>query len=141
METKKYQNNEITVTWEPSKCIHSAECFKGLPRVFNPRLKPWINLEGSETDRIIKQIDKCPSGAISYVHNVETTNEKLKEQDEVLKVKVMPGGPLILQGNFILEHLNEAQVSKDKITALCRCGQSLNKPFCDGSHRKIEFDK
>ncbi len=63
---KKYSNGEVTVVWRPGMCIHSAICFKGLSEVFDPRRRPWITLEQSTTDKIIEQIKKCPSGALSY---------------------------------------------------------------------------
>ncbi len=66
---KKYSNEDITIVWQPDKCIHSTKCWKGetgLLSVFNPKIKPWINPEGASTDRIIEQINTCPSGALSY---------------------------------------------------------------------------
>jgi uncharacterized Fe-S cluster protein YjdI/CDGSH-type Zn-finger protein len=142
MESKTYTNNDITVTWQPSKCVHSAVCFKGLPRVFNPNKKPWITLSNSDTARIIKQIDQCPSGAISYVKNHETENSVSHEahQEGLIKIKVTPAGPLLIQGNFLLERDENTALINSKITAFCRCGHSKNKPYCDGSHRNIEFD-
>ncbi|MFY8021273.1 MAG: (4Fe-4S)-binding protein, partial [Bacteroidia bacterium] len=41
---KTYETDEISVTWKPSLCSHSTKCWKGLVDVFNPRLKPWIDL-------------------------------------------------------------------------------------------------
>ncbi|MEI9934207.1 MAG: (4Fe-4S)-binding protein [Ferruginibacter sp.] len=67
IETHKYSNHEITVIWKPNMCIHSTHCFSGLLEVFDPRKKPWIDLTKAETNRIIEQIKKCPSGALSYV--------------------------------------------------------------------------
>jgi uncharacterized Fe-S cluster protein YjdI len=66
---KTYTNGEITVLWKPGVCIHSAKCVQGLGEVFNVNARPWINMSGSETSRIIKQVDECPSGALSYVRN------------------------------------------------------------------------
>lgn len=66
---KKYTNGEVTVTWQPSKCIHSTICFKGLPEVFDPRKRPWVTIEGANTDKIIEQVKECPSAAISYELN------------------------------------------------------------------------
>lgn len=67
--TKKYTNGEVTIIWQPAKCIHSAICFKGLPQVFNPHIKPWIAPLGATTELIINQVKKCPSGALSFVLN------------------------------------------------------------------------
>lgn len=64
---KKYSNGVITVLWEPDKCIHSAICFRGLPQVFDPRKRPWVDISGAEDERIIDQVNKCPSGALSII--------------------------------------------------------------------------
>jgi uncharacterized Fe-S cluster protein YjdI len=64
--TKKYSNGEIIVVWQSAKCIHSGICFKGLPKVFDTRKRPWIKLENATSSSLIEQIKKCPSGAISY---------------------------------------------------------------------------
>lgn len=63
---REYSNGEVTVIWEASKCTHSTNCWKGLPRVFNPRSRPWVNIEGAGTEAIIAQVSKCPSGALTY---------------------------------------------------------------------------
>jgi uncharacterized Fe-S cluster protein YjdI len=69
--TKRYDNGEITVIWQPELCVHSANCVKGLPAVFNPAQKPWINVEGAGTEAIIGQVNKCPSGALSFIWDKE----------------------------------------------------------------------
>lgn len=67
--TKKYTNGEVTIIWKPSLCTHSAQCFKGLSEVFDPRKRPWITPEHAATDKIIAQIKQCPSGALGYNMN------------------------------------------------------------------------
>lgn len=69
VETKKYTNGEVTVVWKPALCQHSKICWTGLLEVFDPRKKPWINMEGADSQRIITQVEKCPSGALSYYMN------------------------------------------------------------------------
>ena len=69
--TKKYINGEVTIVWKPNVCIHSAICFKGLGEVFHPQELPWITPGKSTTDRIVEQVKKCPSGALSYYMNSE----------------------------------------------------------------------
>lgn len=66
---KSYSNGEITVVWKPGICIHSGKCVQGLGEVFNVHNRPWINIGGSSTDRIMQQVEKCPSGALSYFRN------------------------------------------------------------------------
>lgn len=63
---KEYTHEDLTVVWKPGMCIHSTKCWKGLISVFNPRIKPWVNLEGASKDQIMQQIDQCPSKALSY---------------------------------------------------------------------------
>ena len=69
--TKKYSNGEVTIVWKPNTCIHSAICFKGLSEVFDPQKRPWITPEGANTERIIEQVKKCPSGALTYYLNAD----------------------------------------------------------------------
>ncbi|HTD40570.1 MAG TPA: (4Fe-4S)-binding protein [Mucilaginibacter sp.] len=60
--TKKYDNGEITMVWQPGLCVHSASCVNRLPSVFNAKSKPWINVAGADTAAIINQVGQCPSG-------------------------------------------------------------------------------
>jgi uncharacterized Fe-S cluster protein YjdI len=135
---KKYSNGEVTVVWQPSKCIHSTICFKGLPDVFNPRKRPWITLEKSETDAIIEQIKACPSGALSYFMNDESNQESQIIENTV--VEVLENGPLLVYGNLNVKDKDGKETMKSQTTAFCRCGASQNKPYCDGSHVKIAFE-
>jgi uncharacterized Fe-S cluster protein YjdI len=67
--TRKYTNGEVTIIWEPSLCIHSGICARGLASVFDPRKRPWISPEGATTDTIVEQVKKCPSGALTFTMN------------------------------------------------------------------------
>lgn len=64
--TKIYSKDDLEVTWQPDKCIHSAICFHGLPAVFDPRRKPWVDMDKGLKEDIINQVKKCPSGALSF---------------------------------------------------------------------------
>jgi uncharacterized Fe-S cluster protein YjdI len=68
---KEYSNGDITVLWQSEKCIHSGNCVKNLAAVFQPQSSPWIQLENATTSEIIKAVDQCPSGALSYYKNKE----------------------------------------------------------------------
>lgn len=65
----KFSNEDITVTYVPSLCIHADNCAKELSEVFSTTIIPWINLDNAETDSIINQVKKCPSGALKYQRN------------------------------------------------------------------------
>lgn len=67
--TKRYSNGEITVVWEPARCQHGGTCFRGLPLVFDPRRRPWVQLEHADTATITAQVDRCPSGALSWTRD------------------------------------------------------------------------
>lgn len=134
---KEYSNEEVTVVWKPESCIHSTICWKkatGLPDVFQPGTKPWVKMEGGTTEEIIRQVDKCPSGALSYRLKNETHDVVSSHV-----VETLPKGPLLVYGNITVKHAGSEEVKESKVTAFCRCGASLNKPYCDGSHVKIDF--
>lgn len=63
--TKTYSNEDITVIWKPHVCIHSKKCWKELREVFDPSVRPWINMKGATSERIREQVSNCPSGALS----------------------------------------------------------------------------
>ena len=69
--TKEYTNGEVTVVWKSGLCIHSGNCVRGLPEVFDWQARPWININGAITEKIIEQVKKCPSGALSFYLNDE----------------------------------------------------------------------
>jgi CDGSH-type Zn-finger protein len=54
-------------------------------------------------------------------------------------VEVSPNGPLLVYGNILVKDKDGNETQKNKVTAFCRCGSSGNKPYCDGTHRKINF--
>ncbi|HEX6171890.1 MAG TPA: (4Fe-4S)-binding protein [Chitinophagaceae bacterium] len=72
----KYSNGEVTIVWQPELCIHSGRCVRGLPDVFKPKEKPWITPERSTTEKIINQVKRCPSGALSYFLNEDASETK-----------------------------------------------------------------
>ncbi len=80
-KTFKYSNGEVTVVWKPDVCIHSGNCVRGLHEVFNTQQKPWINIEAASTERIIEQVKKCPSAALSFFMNAEKSEDDGTQTD------------------------------------------------------------
>lgn len=136
-KTINYQDGDLTVHWKPKVCIHSEICVKGLPNVFRPKEKPWIDMSAEENQAIADRIDKCPSGALSYSWKGKET--VVAETNTSFTARVMENGPVLIQGEVEINYPNGSKELK-KNPALCRCGASTNKPFCDGTHSKINFE-
>lgn len=130
---KEYTNDEITVFWNPVKCIHSRNCVNGLPQVFNRNKRPWINMKGASSEEIMMVIDRCPSGALSYKKSEPVQNPPAE-------IRAMKNGPLLVKGNCLLIDREDKEIASCGPFALCRCGGSKKKPFCDGTHLMIGFD-
>jgi uncharacterized Fe-S cluster protein YjdI len=139
MKQKEYSNGEVTVIWEPGKCIHSGICVKGLPSVFKPSEKPWIKIDAESTSSIVSQVKQCPSGALSFFFGEKKEAEPTQSTEIETQLEVRPNGPLMVYGNIEIKFKDGRVEKKQKNTAFCRCGSSQNKPYCDGSHKKINF--
>ena len=72
---KEYSNGEVTIVWKNGLCIHSGNCVRGSREVFDPKATPWINPNSSTTEKIIEQVKKCPSGALSFYMNADNPKE------------------------------------------------------------------
>ena len=137
-KVKEYSNGEVTIVWKPDLCIHSGVCTKMLPQVYDPKARPWVKPNEATTDELINQVNHCPSGALSFYMN-EEAEKKDVEATPSLKVEVLKDGPLMVFGDVELKDKDGSKQHRKKSTAFCRCGSSSNKPFCDGSHKKIGF--
>ena len=138
---KEYTDSTITVVWKPDLCIHSKNCTKGLPEVFNPKERPWVKMDAATSERIREQVELCPSGALSYFYN--DTRQNMEEKAPVvhtdnIKVKVIEKGPLMVEGAVEVVDKDGNVTIRDKATALCRCGLSSNKPYCNGAHKNFD---
>ena len=133
---KEYSSDDITVIWKPDTCIHSKKCWKDLIQVFDPRNRPWVNMDGAPTDKIKKQVEACPSGALSYVSKGVGNQESMHTET---KVEALENGPLLICGTLHITNSDGTREKKNKTTAFCRCGASQNKPYCDGAHVKVNF--
>ncbi|MFN8239276.1 MAG: (4Fe-4S)-binding protein [Bacteroidales bacterium] len=157
--SRKYTNGEITVFWKPDACVHASHCYRELIEVFDPGRRPWVDMYGAATDRIIEIVDMCPTEALTWKWNEEEKNRDIDpshtnhityrrpdmnipgndEREEPVSVKIMPDGPIVLNGTFTVNYGSVKKEVKESILSLCRCGESLHMPFCDGMHRKVGF--
>lgn len=138
---KTYTNGEVTVFWKPEMCMHSTKCFHSLPEVFNPAIRPWVQLDKSSSDKIIETVKNCPSGALSFKYNDEQKSEKVQPMENPsVRIEVTNNGPLMVTGSAVIINKDGTETIKEGKFALCRCGQSTRKPFCDGTHKTLTFD-
>lgn len=133
---KEYSNDDITVVWQPAKCSHSTVCAKSLSDVFNPNARPWINMQGGDTESIAATVNQCPSGALS-IKDENMDNEA--DKDSRITMKAFKNGPILISCDASIT-MPDGTVQQVSNPALCRCGASANKPFCDGSHVKQGFE-
>ena len=133
---RDYHSDLGTISYEAGRCIHAGACVRGLPGVFNTRKKPWIQAGNGTISEIMAVVDKCPSGAL---HFSPTDKGSRKNPPSLNTVTVVKDGPLYVRGNIRVENRVGEVLLQDTRMALCRCGASANKPFCDNSHKKVLF--
>jgi uncharacterized Fe-S cluster protein YjdI len=158
---RRYSNDEITVYWKPSACVHASYCYRELIEVFDPGRRPWVDMKGSTTEKIIEVVNLCPTEALAWKWNDGEKNGSVgsdqsnhirfrrpelmnvcepDKQEQAASVKIMADGPIVLKGNFTLLYDGNTKEVKESIISICRCGVSDHQPFCDGQHRKIDFN-
>ena len=132
-----YPGKNIDVQWDSRLCIHIGECGYSAGDLFVGGRDPWCQPD-LETDENVKEIVKrCPSGALTYVDKNSADNEQAAECNTV---QIVYNGPLCIQGELHIENAPEDMPGVNYRAALCRCGHSANKPFCDNSHLKAGFE-
>jgi len=136
MAVHRYETKELVVEYDAKRCIHAAECVRGLPTVFDPQAKPWIKPDNANSAELAAVIRCCPTGALTIQRKDGTAAE---QPDAVNTVTIAPDGPLYLRGRIAFSGGTHAAPVEHTRVALCRCGASANKPFCDGSHKKSGF--
>jgi len=137
--TIRYTGEEVTILWKQHLCTHSKKCWQNLPAVFKPGERPWIHPDGAERQRIIDQVRQCPSGALSIEEPTITEENNEQMSDETTTIELALNGPLLVKGTIHVKHADGRVEVKETKCALCRCGASGNKPYCDGSHRTSGF--
>lgn len=135
-EVRRYSGDHVEVSYDARRCIHAAECVRGLPAVFDVARRPWILPGTADADAVAAVVAHCPSGALHVARRDGAPAEQPPARALVL---VTPDGPLFVSGRVRVLAADGATILEDTRVALCRCGQSANKPFCDNSHRAAGF--
>ncbi|MBS4200002.1 (4Fe-4S)-binding protein [Bacillus sp. FJAT-49732] len=126
---KLYSGKDIEVKFYAKRCLHAAQCVKGLSEVFDVKKRPWVNPDQASADDVARVIERCPSGALEYVRK---DGEDQEQPQAETTLDLQPGHVMYIRGNVTIKNGNETiQCNR---AALCGCGHSNNKPFCDNSH-------
>lgn len=131
-----YTGKGITIHDNRGICAHAGKCTDGLKQVFRLKTEPWIDPDAAPVEEIIAVIKQCPSGALSY----SVDGAEHRDQDRPPKVTVTRNGPYAVTGGVELDGVERGKGASLEHYTLCRCGQSKNKPFCDGSHWYAKFE-
>lgn len=125
-----YRGKRITVGDNRAVCSRDGSCYRESPEVFLPAKFKWVKPDAAPIEEIIETIKQCPSGSLSY----KIDGEWVKEWESEPLIKVAKNGPFEVKGGIeLVDETGARPETRDHYT-LCRCGQSKNMPFCDGSH-------
>src|SRR5262245_49604443 len=131
-----YRGKRITIHDQRGICAHSGVCTDNLARVFRLGQEPWIDPDGAAAEEIIALVKRCPSGALSCSIGDRPAAAGAGERS----ITVSQNGPYFVTGGIGLRSDGAPPPFPERY-ALCRCGGSKNKPFCDGTHWAIGFDE
>lgn len=133
---KEYATDEIVVEWEPRLCFHSQHCVRALPVVFDDSRRPWVKMDAATADEVEAAVALCPSGAL---RTRRVGAEPARRLSRRLELRASENGPLLVSGGVRILDAEGTVLYEGERAALCRCGGSSNKPFCDGTHKTNGF--
>jgi CDGSH-type Zn-finger protein/uncharacterized Fe-S cluster protein YjdI len=130
-----YPGDEVVVEWDGRLCIHVGECSRAEGELFVGGRKPWCQPNLVSIDEVVEVVERCPTGALVY-RRADGKAEKVSDRNTVV---VSNNGPLYLRGELEIEGAGDDMPGVRFRAALCRCGESKNKPYCDNSHEAAGF--
>ena len=131
-----YPGAAADVHWDGRLCIHISECGRAKNDLFVAGRQPWCQPDLVSPAEVADVVSRCPSGALTYDRK-DGGPEESAESENV--VTVMYNGPLYVRGDLEVDGAASDMSGVRYRAALCRCGQSKNKPFCDNSHEAAGF--
>jgi CDGSH-type Zn-finger protein len=131
-----YVGNGITIYDDRSICAHAGQCTDNLPSVWKLGTEPWIDPQGADAEQIADVVKLCPSGALTYA--VDDDSKLIEEQLEPA-IEASKDGPYRVSGGIHMTSSGGESYERRNRQTLCRCGESKNKPYCDGTHWYVEF--
>ena len=124
---KPYPGQQVTVSFDAGRCLHAAECVKGLPEVFDTGRRPWISPDGAAADQVAEVVRRCPSGALQY----RLASGEAEQPAHPTRITRSPGGRLVVRGELLLNTADGPRAETRVV--LCGCALSADQPYCDHS--------
>lgn len=134
--TTKYTGEKINVEWDARLCIHIGECGNAAGELFIGGRDPWCQPDLTTNDDVVDVIKRCPTGALTFESDDNTESETADSENTFT---VSYRGPYFIRGDIEIEGVADNMPGVKYRAALCRCGASKRKPFCDNSHEGIGF--
>ena len=131
-----FHGDEIDVRWDRRLCIHIGECVSSADELFELGRDPWCIPDKCSKTEVREVVERCPSGALTYSDQSGVPESAPKENS----VTIVYNGPLYVSGDLDLIGAPDDMPGVRFRAALCRCGKSANKPFCDNSHIGAGFE-
>lgn len=132
----KFEGQNIDTAWDGRLCIHVQECTRAKGELFKSGRNPWGQPDLAEADYVARVVERCPTGALTYSRKDGGAEEK---QPAANKVTLGNNGPLYVSGELKVDGAQDDMPGTRFRVALCRCGDSKNKPFCDNTHEEAGF--
>ncbi|VAW77851.1 hypothetical protein MNBD_GAMMA15-33 [hydrothermal vent metagenome] len=132
----QFPGKQVNVDWDGRLCIHIGECGQSEGELFVGGREPWCQPDLTSPEQTKDVVERCPSGALTWQDNTSDTCEQAEKEN---KVTVACNGPYFVSGQLNIDQAGEDMPGVKFRAALCRCGQSRNKPFCDNSHEGASF--
>jgi uncharacterized Fe-S cluster protein YjdI/CDGSH-type Zn-finger protein len=135
---KTYASKDIAISFDPRRCIHAARCVHGAPETFDPNARPWIQPGNSGAEKLADVVAECPTGALRYERLDGGPAEKAPAS---VTITVEKDGPIYVNGPMpMFDGAGNRYEDAGTRYALCRCGGSGNRPYCDGTHASMGFE-
>jgi CDGSH-type Zn-finger protein/uncharacterized Fe-S cluster protein YjdI len=132
MSIETVTGESATIEFNGELCIHARRCVLSQPAVFKANVEgPWIDPDAASPEALMYVALNCPSGAIRVTRRDGGANES---NPKVNTISVRENGPVAINAEIVLKG---APIGTR--ATLCRCGESKNKPYCDGSHVAAAF--
>ncbi len=135
-EVYEFDGEKMEVSWDGRLCIHVGECTRAKGELFVSGRNPWGEPDRGEADHVAEVVRRCPTGALTYARK-DSGEEEPVSPDNV--VTIANNGPLYFEGELEIDGAATDMPGVGMRAALCRCGDSENKPFCDNTHEDEDF--